>query len=70
MLWIILLIVILVEFVIICCLKVGKQADEVLETKRPELSEEEKEKQEKLRKNFDNLMKYDYNQALKSSKGE
>ncbi len=34
------------------------------------LTEEQKKKQEELRKNFDNLMNYDYSQALKSSKGE
>ena len=35
--------------------------------KKGELSEEEKKKQEKLRKNFDELMNYDYQTALQRS---
>lgn len=37
---------------------------------KEELSDEDKKKQEQLRKNFNNLMGYGYEQALKSSKGE
>ena len=36
--------------------------------KKVELSEEEKKKQEKLRKNFDELMNYDYQTALRGDK--
>ncbi len=35
-----------------------------------ELTDEQKKKQEKLRENFENLMGFDYEKALKSSKGE
>ena len=38
--------------------------------KKVEISKEDKKKQEKIRKNFENLMNYDYDEALKSSKGE
>lgn len=37
---------------------------------KEELSDEDRKKQEQLRKNFNNLMGYGYEQALKSSKGE
>ena len=37
---------------------------------KEELSDEDKKKQEQRRKNFNNLMGYGYEQALKSSKGE
>ena len=33
--------------------------------KKVEISDEEKQKQKKLRKNFDELMQYDYETALK-----
>ena len=36
--------------------------------KKVELSKEEKDKQEKLRKNFDELMSYDYQTALRGDK--
>lgn len=36
--------------------------------KKVELSKEEKEKQEQLRKNFDELMNYDYQTALRGDK--
>ena len=37
--------------------------------KKAELTEEQKQKQEKLREHFENLMGFDYEKALKS-KGE
>ena len=40
-----------------------------IEAKKTELTEEEKKKQKELRKNFENLMGYGYEDALKS-KGE
>ena len=36
--------------------------------KKVELSKEEKDKQEQLRKNFDELMNYDYQTALRGDK--
>ena len=36
--------------------------------KEPKLTKEEKEKQEKIQKSFNNLMEYDYDTALKSKK--
>lgn len=36
--------------------------------KKVELSKEEKDKQEKLKKNFDELMNYDYKAALRGDK--
>lgn len=36
--------------------------------KKVELSKEEKDKQEQLRKNFDELMSYDYQTALRGDK--
>lgn len=36
--------------------------------KKVEINEEEKEKQEKLKKNFDELMSYDYTTALRGDK--
>lgn len=36
--------------------------------KKVELSKEEKDKQEQLRKNFDELMNYDYKTALRGDK--
>lgn len=36
--------------------------------KKAEISEEEKKKQEELKKNFDELMKYDYQTALGGDK--
>lgn len=35
------------------------------EEKKPKLTKEEREKQEKIKKHFENLMNYDYEQALK-----
>lgn len=60
------------EVFFICAIKVNQEVEEptVEKPNKAELSEEQKEKQEKLRKNFENLMNYDYNEALKSSKGE
>lgn len=36
--------------------------------KEPKLTQEEKEKQEKMQKSFNNLMEYDYDTALKGKK--
>lgn len=36
--------------------------------KEPKLTKEEKEKQEKIQKSFNNLMEYDYDTALKGKK--
>lgn len=36
--------------------------------KEPKLTKEEKEKQEKMQKSFNNLMEYDYDTALKGKK--
>jgi len=57
---IMLVLIILFEFY---CLKISKNAEEL--PKKVELTDEEKEKQESLRKNFENLMNYDYEIALK-----
>ena len=46
------------------------QENTVEKPKKAELTEEQKQKQEKLRKHFENLMGYGYEEALKSSKGE
>lgn len=38
------------------------------EAPKPQLTEEEKQKQEKIQKSFNNLMEYDYDTALKGKK--
>lgn len=38
------------------------------EAPKPQLTQEEKEKQEKMQKSFNNLMEYDYDTALKGKK--
>lgn len=45
------------------------QENTVEKPKKAELTEEQKQKQEKLREHFENLMGFDYEKALKS-KGE
>ena len=71
---ILLIIFILLDIFIVCCLKIQPIESETIKSEekpnKVELSEEQKEKQEKLRKNFENLMGFDYEKALKSSKGE
>jgi len=62
----ILTIIIIFEFGILR--KMNEKPNEM--TQKVELTDEQKKKQEKLRKNFENLMGFDYEQALKSSKGE
>lgn len=42
-----------------------KSAKSVVAQQKNELSEEEKTKQENIKKSFDNLMNYDYSQALR-----
>lgn len=62
---------------IYCCLNLQKKI-EVLEKPKPikqkkvkpKLTEEQKEKQEKIKKSFDNMMEYGYEQALKASREE
>ena len=68
----ILIAIIVFEVFIYCALK--SEADKSMENtvekpQKVELTDEEKKKQEKLRKNFENLMGFDYEKALKS-KGE
>lgn len=43
--------------------------NEKKEENKPQLTEEERKKQEKIKKSFNNLMEYDYDDALKG-KGE
>lgn len=47
--------------------KLQRKIDE-LNKKEPKLTQEEKEKQEKMQKSFNNLMEYDYDTALKGKK--
>lgn len=68
----ILIAIIVFEVFIYCALK--SEDDKTMENtvekpQKVELTDEEKKKQEKLRKNFENLMGFDYEKALKS-KGE
>ena len=42
-----------------------KSTKSVVTQQKTELSEEEKIKQENIKKSFDNLMNYDYSQALR-----
>lgn len=42
-----------------------KSTKSVVAQQKTELSEEEKIKQENIKKSFDNLMNYDYSQALR-----
>jgi hypothetical protein len=70
----ILIAIIVFEVFIYCALKLASEADKSMENtvekhQKVELTDEEKKKQEKLRKNFENLMGFDYEKALKS-KGE
>lgn len=45
--------------------KPEKEEPKVVEKPKPaKLTKEQKERQEQLRKSFENLMKYDYNDAL------
>lgn len=52
---------------IYCCLYLQKKIEEKPEEpkKKITINEDEKEKVEKIRKHFDNLMNYDYERALK-----
>lgn len=70
----ILIAIIVFEVFIYCALKLASEADKAMENtvekpKKAELTEEQKQKQEKLREHFENLMGFDYEKALKS-KGE
>lgn len=47
--------------------KLQRKIDE-FNKKEPKLTKEEKEKQEKMQKSFNNLMEYDYDTALKGKK--
>lgn len=47
--------------------KLQRKIDE-FNKKEPKLTKEEKEKQEKIQKSFNNLMEYDYDTALKGKK--
>jgi response regulator of citrate/malate metabolism len=47
--------------------KLQRKIDE-FNKKEPKLTQEEKEKQEKMQKSFNNLMEYDYDTALKGKK--
>lgn len=47
--------------------KLQRKIDE-FDKKEPKLTKEEKEKQEKIQKSFNNLMEYDYDTALKGKK--
>ena len=47
--------------------KLQRKLDE-FNKKEPKLTKEEKEKQEKMQKSFNNLMEYDYDTALKGKK--
>lgn len=47
--------------------KLQRKIDE-FNKKEPKLTKEEKEKQEKMQKSFNNLMEYDYYTALKGKK--
>ena len=62
----ILTIIIIFEFGILR--KMNEKPNEM--PQKVELTDEQKKKQEKLRENFENLMGFDYEKALKSSKGE
>lgn len=51
--------------------KLQKKIDDLNEKNlkpKPQLTEEEKQKQEKMQKSFNNLMEYDYDTALKGKK--
>lgn len=55
---------------IYCCLKLQKKIEVLEKPDKPTLTEEQKQKQEKIKKSFDNMMGYGYEQALKASKKE
>lgn len=66
------------EIILINAMSIASEKEEAMreyeeaqkiETKKTELTEEQKKKQEELRKSFENLMGYGYEDALKS-KGE
>lgn len=66
----IVLIVIVIELYILDFFekrKLQRKIDE-FNKKEPKLTQEEKEKQEKMQKSFNNLMEYDYDTALKGKK--
>lgn len=66
----IVLIVIVIELYILDFFEKRKLQRKIEEfnKKEPKLTKEEKEKQEKIQKSFNNLMEYDYDTALKGKK--